>query len=61
MINGRIVRKYNGRIQIRTSSSLHKALVKEADKEGVSLNLHINNLLSEKKGRKKVVRSSAQS
>lgn len=47
------VKKYNGRITIRTSSSLHKDLIQGAEKEGVSLNLHINNLLAEKKGKKK--------
>ena len=38
--------KYSGKFIIRTSKSLHKNLANEAKKEGVSLNLYINELLA---------------
>jgi predicted HicB family RNase H-like nuclease len=41
------VRKYCGRITLRTSSTLHKRLIGKARDEKVSLNLLINQLISE--------------
>jgi len=39
---------YSGKFVVRVSKSLHKKLVENSKKEGVSLNLYINNLLAEK-------------
>ncbi|MCD6521292.1 type II toxin-antitoxin system HicB family antitoxin [Candidatus Calescamantes bacterium] len=44
----RIKEEYSGRILIRIPKSLHKKLVKEARKEGISLNQYILYLLSER-------------
>lgn len=43
-------KEYNGKISLRTSKSLHEALMKIAETEGVSLNSFINDVLSEKVG-----------
>ncbi len=37
--------KYSGKILVRTHPDLHRALVKEADEAGVSLNLYLNILI----------------
>lgn len=39
--------KFSGRITLRTPKSLHKELVEQAEKEGISLNQYIVYLLSE--------------
>lgn len=38
--------KYSGRITLRTPKSLHKNLVEQAEKEGISLNQYLIYLLS---------------
>ena len=38
--------KYSGRITLRTPKSLHKDLVEQAEKEGISLNQYLIYLLS---------------
>lgn len=43
-------KEYNGKISLRTSKSLHEALVKISENEGVSLNSFINDTLSERIG-----------
>ena len=37
---------YSGRITLRLAKSLHRALSKAADNEGVSLNQHLTNVLN---------------
>jgi predicted HicB family RNase H-like nuclease len=37
---------YSGRVTLRLSKSLHRALAKTADDEGVSLNQHLTNILN---------------
>jgi len=46
-------KKYSGRVTVRTASTLHKRLIDVARKEGVSLNLLINNILVEGLGKKR--------
>lgn len=46
------LRKFSGRFLVRVPKSLHKKLVELAEKEGVSLNTLVVNLLSEGVGRK---------
>ncbi len=44
--------KYSGRIALRTPKSLHKRLVANAEKEGVSLNHYLVYLLSKESAKK---------
>jgi predicted HicB family RNase H-like nuclease len=37
---------YSGRVTLRLSKNLHRALAKMADDEGVSLNQHLTNILN---------------
>lgn len=41
-----VIDKFSGRITLRTPKSLHKDLVEQAEKEGISLNQYIVYLLS---------------
>lgn len=41
-------RQFSGQLRVRLPKSLHASLSEEADREGVSLNSHINHLLSER-------------
>ena len=50
------VSSYSGQTRLRIPKSLHAALSQEAQKEGVSLNTYIVQLLSERNGYKKVER-----
>ena len=38
--------EYSGRVTLRLAKSLHRALAKAADSEGVSLNQHLTNVLN---------------
>lgn len=41
-------KRFSGQFRLRLPRSLHASLSEEADREGVSLNTHINHILSEK-------------
>lgn len=41
-------KQFSGQLRLRMPKSLHASLSEEADREGVSLNTHINHLLSER-------------
>ena len=47
-----VMREYSGRFIVRVPASLHKKLVIEAKKEGVSLNQYVVYLLTEKASKK---------
>ncbi len=47
--------KYSGRIALRTPKSLHRRLIENAEKEGVSLNQYLVYLLSKETGKGKRV------
>lgn len=40
------VDEYSGRVTLRLAKSLHRSLAEAADKEGVSLNQHLTNILN---------------
>ncbi len=50
-------KEYSGKILLRLPKSLHKKLAEAAQKEGVSINTYIVNLLSERNAEKEVLKT----
>ncbi len=53
-------KEYSGKILLRLPKSLHKKLVEGAQKEGVSVNTYIVNLLSEKNAKRELLNNLIQ-